>query len=485
MATVDSLKINVVLDGKKADAWIKRFNKNLLGIQKVAKKNNAIFKDFLRLAGFAGFVKATHDAMELGHSLEVLSRRSGVASSKLFQIDNAARRLGVDAGKLQSSLGGIATRLNLSKIGQDQQFFTLLSKWGLPARGQTVESLLYGLANTARERARTAGVEPIAELISKEWQIPYELAETMAREGSAGLKELFETTSTISDETGSRLDSMKKSWNEFLVEMQTSFMESSSKLQPYFDAVAKFFGDIFKNYGDVAWLTIATEGLIGVAGGLKVVAGGASFLSGVLGGLAATIKGVLIALGGLGVWKSGGELGGAISDWLSGRGFWYGDKEAEARYKAVTEEMDKRIKEGLPVKNLLAGMARNAYGEEYRTYKQSKLLYGYQQGQYNYKEMLDLARKYDIYDDFLASRRSAPVIGASNQPESLFGLDLSKANARGDTSYVGGNVEQNIEVKINGQFNDPKEAGEIIGNAIVDKTSMNLWMMADGERSFA
>lgn len=286
MAVVDSLKIDVVLNGKKAEAWMKRFQKNMVGINKIAKANNTIFKDFLRLAGVAGFTKLSMEAMNLGHSLEMLSKRSGVSASNLSGMRNALSAAGGKAEMFDALVKNMSHDLAKWQFG-DSKFFQELNKWGVNALGNNGElrdtvSIMFDLADAAQNMANNFGdLAAIAKL--EDLGIPAEFAQEMVKGRSHFYnfyKENVKRTGALTDEESKKLNEVKKRFSELGTAISTAFEKGVASLS-YFDEAFKGLSKFISDHPLAVSFTTLAASIPLATTAIKVLTGAVSTLGSV------------------------------------------------------------------------------------------------------------------------------------------------------------------------------------------------------------
>ena len=117
MDTIQTLKIDVVLNGKKAQIGLKQLYKQLKGIEKPVKSINGLFGKMLKIAGFTGFAKMAFDAQKLGRELGLISDKTGIAASKISRMQSAFSATGGDAKSLSNALASITSGLSRISVG--------------------------------------------------------------------------------------------------------------------------------------------------------------------------------------------------------------------------------------------------------------------------------------------------------------------------------------------------------------------------------
>lgn len=481
MAVVDSLKIKVFLDGKKAEAWMKRFQKSMFGINKIAKANNNIFKDFLKLAGVAGFTKLSMDAMNLGHSLEILSKRSGVSASNLSGMRNALSAAGGKAEMFDALVKNMSHDLAKWQFG-DSKFFQELNKWGVSALGNNGElrdtvSIMFDLADAAQNMANNFGdLAAIAKL--EDLGIPAEFAQEMIKGRSHFYnfyKENVRRTGALTDEESKKLDEVKKRFSELGTAISTALEKGVASLS-YFDNAFKKTSEFVANNPMITSFATLAAGIPLATAAIKGLTGAV----GVLGGVATTAFAPFFKL--IAVGAAGSAVVESFVDW------YFGDEPIFATSKADKERKMKEIEgekyrkwinEGLSSGKITEEEAQKRYDALYKNFgimkyseserkaKKKEILSLYASGVIDPAQAVEMAEEYQLGD--VISKYANKYANSGEGISSAFSWsDLADFYGVGSASNSDShdfNLEQtnNITVETTGTN------GEEIGNDIAER----------------
>lgn len=129
---LESIYIDVLLNGKKAQLGLSQLNKKLKGLNKPVKSLNGIFNKMFKIAGISGFAKMAFDAQKLGRQLGLIADKTGIAASRLAQMRSAFSATGGDAKAIESVLTNITSGLARLSMGNGEMA-SRLSAMGINA----------------------------------------------------------------------------------------------------------------------------------------------------------------------------------------------------------------------------------------------------------------------------------------------------------------------------------------------------------------
>jgi len=239
VATINTLTIDVVLNGKKAQMGLKQFSKELSKLQKTTFKTNSSLKNIGSLfSGFSkmalpsailgaatAFAHMTMEAGEAAKSIDNLSKRTGVAPSKLIAMKKALVSIGGSGEDVEKTLTKITEDLNeLNISGKTSPMLNRLRLLGVNYRdekGNTLKAdeVFLKLSDTVQQMIRERGIE---ETIALMRDFPLNEASISALgQGSSRLEELIKELTIIQDKQNENLKDFNDSTKNLTESMQT------------------------------------------------------------------------------------------------------------------------------------------------------------------------------------------------------------------------------------------------------------------------
>lgn len=131
-STIGKIVIKPVFDGKGVFAGIKKFDKQLKGLNKPIKQLNSSFNELFQVAGIAGLTAMTLNAAKLGREMGLISRKTGIAVDRISSMQNAFAASGGDAKEVSRTLDRITTGLARISLG-DASFTSALASMNISA----------------------------------------------------------------------------------------------------------------------------------------------------------------------------------------------------------------------------------------------------------------------------------------------------------------------------------------------------------------
>ena len=298
MDTIQTLKIDVVLNGKKAQIGLKQLYKQLKGIEKPVKSINNLFGKMLKVAGFTGFAKMAFDAQKLGRELGLIANKTGIAASKISKMQNAFAATGGDAKGLTNVLTRITSGLARLSMGSGEMASKLsamgINAWDSSGRVKTSDVVLGDIAEwTKGQLDMGRSMQEVSQFLQDNFGITQDLANQLAlgRGGFAKYQaELAKKTGSLEESEISNLQSL----NASLARLKQTVVVLSEKLMAGLAPAIEFVTDLFQ--------FIFSEGqgvlseLFGAFSDLVNVFDGGDGLTVVFEALKTVIKGVADAL---------------------------------------------------------------------------------------------------------------------------------------------------------------------------------------------
>lgn len=286
MDTIQTLKIDVVLNGKKAQIGLKQLYKQLKGIEKPVKSINSLFGKMLKVAGFTGFAKMAFDAQRLGRELGLISDKTGIAASKISKMQSAFSATGGDAKALNNVLSNISSGLLRISAGDATMSSKLsamnISAWDSTGRVKSADSVLGDIAEWSKTQINNGRtLQEVSQYLKDNFGIEQDLANqlVMGREGFAKYQEsMAEMVGSLDEEQISNLKSLNVSFSrlkttigvlsekiisglvpalEFIIDLfQTGFKEAQGVFEELFGSLSDVLGgedglnflfDMFRN----------------------------------------------------------------------------------------------------------------------------------------------------------------------------------------------------------------------------------------------
>ena len=356
MAVAETITLDVIFNGKKAQMGLKELGKRLNGIQKTAKKTTNAFSKLMKFAGFAGFTKMAIDAAHFGRSMGLLADKTGIATEKLSSMRNAFSAIGGDAKAVDRLLGNITSGLARLSMGEGE-FAAKLSAMGISAwdsMGNTkrADAVMGDLADwTKSQLAMGRSMAEVSTFLHDNFGIEQDLVNELAL-GRAGMEQARrERERRTGAVTGGEIASLR-SLNESFATLKTTVGVLIDKVMAGLAPVIEFFTDLltvaFKTLQDsFGYLFGSFSDIIGEG---DEVAKLFQFLKGVLQVFGLITKGVIDVLKGFfEAVKMVGEWFGQFFAWL--RSSWigkklFGDDTDDTVANSMEERIDKQEQEG-------------------------------------------------------------------------------------------------------------------------------------------
>ena len=256
---VESIYIDVLLNGKKAQMGLAQFNKKLKALNKPVKGLNNIFGKMFKLAGIAGFAKMAFDAQKLGRELGLIANKTGIAASKISKMQNAFAATGGDAKSLTNVLTGITSGLARLSMGSGEMASKLsamgINAWDSNGNVKTSDIVLGDIAEwTKGQIAMGRSMQEVSQFLQENFGITQDLANqlTLGREGFAKYQaELAKKTGSLEESEVSNLQSL----NASLARLKQTVVVLTEKITAGLSPVIEFFTDLlqigFRNLQDV------------------------------------------------------------------------------------------------------------------------------------------------------------------------------------------------------------------------------------------
>lgn len=269
---VESIYIDVLLNGKKAQMGLKQFNKQLKALNKPVKGLTNMFGKMFKFAGIAGFAKMAFDAQKLGRELGLISTKTGIAASKLSKMQNAFAATGGDAKNLTNVLTSITSGLARLSMGNGEMAAKLsamgINAWDNSGNVKTSDVVLGDIAEwTKGQLDMGRSMQEVSQFLQENFGITQDLANQLAlgREGFAKYQaELAKTTGSLEEDEISNLQSL----NASLARLKQTVVVLTEKIAAGLAPVIEFITDVFqifvKNAQDVFdYLFDAFEDIVG------------------------------------------------------------------------------------------------------------------------------------------------------------------------------------------------------------------------------
>lgn len=248
---VESVFIDVVLNGKKAQMGLKQFNKQLRALNKPIKTMNGMFGKMFRLAGFAGFTKMAFDAQKLGRELGLISDKTGIAASKISKMQSAFAATGGDAKSLSNVLTNITAGLSRLSVGNGEMAAKLaamnISAWDEGGGLKSADVVLGDIAEWTKSQIDMGrSLQEVSQYLQDNFGIQQDLANQLAL-GRGGFR-------SYQEQMAKKVGSLQESEIKNLKSLNASFSRLmatvgvlSDKIVATLSPVLEFFIDLFQN----------------------------------------------------------------------------------------------------------------------------------------------------------------------------------------------------------------------------------------------
>ena len=349
---VESIYIDVLLNGKKAQMGLKQFNKQLKALNKPVKGLTNMFSKMFKFAGIAGFAKMAFDAQKLGRELGLISTKTGIAASKLSKMQNAFAATGGDAKNLTNVLTSITSGLARLSMGNGEMAAKLsamgINAWDNSGNVKTSDVVLGDIAEwTKGQLDMGRSMQEVSQFLQENFGITQDLANQLAlgREGFAKYQaELAKTTGSLEEDEISNLQSLNASLARFKQTVVVLTEKIAAGLAPVIEFITDVFqvvfseaqgvfGELFGAFGDLISVFEGGDGLTIAFEALKDIVKGVADALKILIDFIALVLSAFRALG--------EELGKAFT-WLAQKMGWlFGgsdpDKDINDRERQITE----------------------------------------------------------------------------------------------------------------------------------------------------
>ena len=295
--------IKPVFDGKGVFAGIKKFDKQLKGLNKPIKQLNSSFNGLFKLAGIAGFAKMAFDAQKLGREIGLISDKTGIAASKLAKMQSAFSATGGDAKSLNSVIQNITSGLARLSMG-DAEMASKLSAMGINAweggKVKTSDVVLGDIAEWTKGQLEAGrSMLEVSQFLQDNFGIQQDLANQLAlgREGFQQYQQaMAEKVGSLED---NEIDNLK-SLNVALSRLKETVIVLADKIIAGLGPAIEFFVDLFqiapRNLQEVFDYLI--QSFSDIVGNGDEVCQLFEFLKGVLTAFSLVLKGVVDVLKG-------------------------------------------------------------------------------------------------------------------------------------------------------------------------------------------
>ena len=360
---VESIYIDVLLNGKKAQMGLKQFNKQLKALNKPVKGLTGMFGKMFKFAGIAGFAKMAFDAQKLGRELGLISTKTGIAASKLSQMQNAFAATGGDAKNLTNVLTSITSGLARISMGGGEMAAKLsamgINAWDNSGKVKKSDVVLGDIAEWTRGQLEMGrSMQEISQFLQENFGITQDLANQLAlgREGFAKYQaELAKTTGSLEEDEISNLQSLNASLARFKQTVVVLTEKIAAGLAPVIEFITDVFQIFVKNAQDVFdYLFDAFEDIVGSG---EDVCQLFEILKGVLTGFTLIGKALVDVLKGFfqAVKKMGEWIGNFLA-WVANKFGWLAGSTDDS---PVDEKNRKNVEEYIRNNNLSEEEANN------------------------------------------------------------------------------------------------------------------------------
>ena len=240
-------------DGKGAIAGIKKFSKQLKGLNKPINSLNKSFSSLFKVAGIAGLTAMTLNAAKLGREMGLISRKTGIAVENISSMQNAFAASGGDAKEVSRTLDRITTGLARVAMG-DASFTSALASMGISAwedgKLKKADKLMYDMADFIKQQLN-AGVPiaAVAEKMKDAVSMSYEEVEYLSV-GSAKLLEIQKKYNkeigVLSKEESQALDDINSSVSRLRATVGVTFDKLISETAPMLETVLSSVQNVVK-----------------------------------------------------------------------------------------------------------------------------------------------------------------------------------------------------------------------------------------------
>lgn len=351
--TLDSIKIDVDFNGKKAQIGLKQLSGYMKQLQGSGLKVNNVFGKLFKGAGIAGAIlglsKMAINASELGRSLGLISDNTGIATSKLSQMRNAFTSAGIQASSLDNALTSISDGLAGLSFGEGAMASKLaalnISAWE-NGRIKTSDKVLMDIARwTKNQKDLGRDMREISAYLKKSFGFQQDVISKLA-EGEIA----FDASKTgyLYGFQVENLGELNKSYNTFKTTLSTLFNQISADFAPMISGVFDVLSFAFRELQDI-WNDIMVV-FEDVAGDVPVIDWLVKGLKEVVKSISYVLKFLLsvfevIALG----LRKIGEFFGNIVAWIANKfGFLGGktdDPDFEKYQRQIAEIKNPELKQ--------------------------------------------------------------------------------------------------------------------------------------------
>lgn len=259
MAAIETITIDVLLNGKKAQMGIAQFNKQLKGLQKPVKAVNSGLKKFLSIAALAGvtalFKKAVGEASEYGRSMTLLSQQTGIAAENLAGLKSAFSAIGLSGNKVNSVITKISSGLAGISMGEGDMASKLsamgINAWDNEGGVKTADTILGEMANWAKtQKDFGADVRDISYFLQKNFGMEQAMIDKMLLGRDAyesWQKSEIEKTGNVNEHQITKLSDLNESLNTLGETTKNLGIQVIGDLAPYLKEIADTTSGILRN----------------------------------------------------------------------------------------------------------------------------------------------------------------------------------------------------------------------------------------------
>jgi hypothetical protein len=353
---LESIKIEVLLNGKKALMGLKEFNKRIKGLNKPVKSVNNMFGKMFKLAGFAGFAKMAFDAQKLGRELGLISDKTGIAASKISKMQSAFSATGGNAKSLSRVITNITSGLARLSMGDASMASKLsamgISAWDNGGNVKTSDVVLGDIAEwTKTQLDMGRSMQEVSQFLQDNFGIQQDLVNQLAL-GRSGFNQyqgqMAKTVGSLQDEEIDNLKSLNTSFSR----LKETVVVLSDKIIAGVGPALEFFADLLqigmKNLQDV--FDYLVESFREIVGNGDEVAELFGFLKGVLTAFSLVLKGIVDVLKGFfQAIKMVGEWIGNFLAWVANKFGWLTGSTDDS---SIDEKNRKNVEEYIKKNNL-------------------------------------------------------------------------------------------------------------------------------------
>lgn len=262
---VESIYIDVLLNGKKAQMGLKQLNKQLKGLNKPTKAVSGIFGKLFKFAGIAGFAKMAFDAHKFGRELGLISTKTGIAAEKIAKMQRAFAATGGDAKEIANVMQNITAGLARLSMGSGEMAAKLASM-GISAweggRPKTSDVVLGDIAEWTKSQLEMGrSMQEISQFLQDNFNMTQAMVNMMAM-GRGGYeayqRNMGEMTGSLTEEEIDNLQELNISFSRLKATLVVLTEKVGAGLSPalvflmdIIQYAAKGYQKIWKEFSDV------------------------------------------------------------------------------------------------------------------------------------------------------------------------------------------------------------------------------------------